>query len=138
MGIFSFLFKKKKVDNHETEVVVVNKESNKITMVSIPKEIEKDHKDISDFLVCYEDYKRFINQDDYISVKNIKKYCQTVSDKLQYLKKLDQSNLLKDMCKATPYDTVIKYINEIENINLNVEKHNEAFIEKKKVNLSNI
>ena len=135
MGIFSFLFKKKKVDNHETKVVVVHKESNKITMVSIPKEIEKDHKDISDFLVCYEDYKRFINQDDYISVKNIKKYCQTVSDKLQYLKKLDQSNLLKDMCKATPYDTVIKYINEIENINLNVEKHNEAFIEKKKVEL---
>lgn len=37
MGIFSFLFKNKKVDNQETELVAVNKEYNKINMVSIPK-----------------------------------------------------------------------------------------------------
>lgn len=132
MGIFSFLFKKKKVNNVEESKNAVDNASSKDSII---KEVTKDHQDICDFLLCYENYQKYINQGNYISVKNTKDFYSKVSEKIQYLKKLNQSNLLKEMCKVTPYDTVIKYINELENINSNVEKHNDAFIENKKVEL---
>ena len=132
MGIFSFLFKKKKVNNVEESKNAVNNASSKDSII---KEVTKDHQDICDFLLCYDNYKKFINQDNYISVKNTKEFYSKVSERIKYLKKLNESNLLKDMCKVTPYDTVIKYITELENIDSNVEKHNDDFIENKKVEL---
>ena len=132
MGIFSFLFKKKKVNNVEESKNAVDNASSKDSII---KEGTKDHQDICDFLLCYENYQKFINQDNYISVKNTKDFYSTVSEKIQYLKKLNPSNLLKEMCTVTPYDRVIKYVNQLENINSSVEKHNDAFIENKKVEL---
>ena len=41
----------------------------------------------------------------------------------------NKSNLLKDMCKVTSYDTVINYINEIENITSNVDKDDSIILQ---------
>ena len=90
MGIFSFLFKKKKVNNVEE---TKNAADNASSQVSITKEVTKDHQDICDFLLCYENYKKFINQDNYISVKNTKEFYSKVSERIQYLKTITENEI---------------------------------------------
>ena len=51
MGIFSFLFKKKKVNNVEEFKNAVNNASSKDSII---KEVTKDYQDICDFLLCYD------------------------------------------------------------------------------------
>ncbi|MCM1130398.1 MAG: UvrD-helicase domain-containing protein [Roseburia sp.] len=115
MGIFSKLFKKKV--NSQIEY---NKEC-------------KDHNDICDFLVLYSNMGTFLNQDEYISTKALNQFKETYSDKLDYIKKLDASNLLESMCQKTNYIDVLSYINELDSIEELVKKHNSTYIATKKI-----
>ena len=115
MGFFSKLFKKK---------------------VNIPVDVNEeliDHNDVCDFLVLYSNVKIFLNQDEYISSKALAKCKNSIVDKLSYIKKLEASKLLESMCKKTKYQDVLKYINEIEDIDNLVVKHNDNYVAQKKI-----
>lgn len=112
MGVFSYLFKKKK----KTEIVNSN-----------------DHKDVCDFLEIYKKFERFINQDEYISRKAYECFINSVIDKVIYIKKLDESNLLHGMCVQTTYEDILECISKIDNCINEVERHNEEYIKNKKV-----
>ncbi len=86
MGVFSYLFKKKK----QNEIVNLN-----------------DHKDVCDFLEIYKKFERFINQDEYISRKAYECFINSLIDKVIYIKKLDESNLLCGMCVQTTYEDIL-------------------------------
>jgi len=112
MGIFSFLFKKK----NKTKSVELN-----------------DHNDVCDFLVIYKSFEDFINKDEFISRKKYESFIKSIKDKIEYIKKLDESNLLQSMCIRTKYEYIIKCLSRIDNALTEVKKHNEEYLINKKI-----
>lgn len=111
MGIFSFLFKKKE---------------------KIKSNTINDHKDICDFLEVYKAFEDFINQDEFISRKEFEKFHKSIKDKVEYIKKLNESKLLSSLCVNTECSTILKYVSRINNIEEEVESHNKQYLIEKK------
>ena len=111
MGVFSFLFKKKE---------------------KIKSNTINDHKDICDFLEVYKAFEDFINQDEFISRKEFEKFHKSIKDKVEYIKKLNESKLLSSLCVNTECSTILKYVSRIDNIEEEVESHNKQYLIEKK------
>ncbi len=122
MGLFSKLFRKKKVNS-------AVEENDTTTTV----DEEYDHREICDFLNIYKKYQEFINKFDYISRKDRDMFFNDIKEQVEYLDKLDKSGLLKGLCVTSNYKDIRDKLTELQNISIPVDIHNENFIKESKI-----